>query len=102
MGDKITELRENLKSKEPCNHQVNELNLIFKNLIDKKDLDPEVAINFINQQRQIIQNEIQKITVAPGEKGKWLNWSDDVYLEEKLFPALFPYGIGGYLSSNIM
>ena len=102
MGDKIKELRENLKNKESCNHQVNELNLFFKNLIDKKDLDPEEAIKYINQQRQIIQNEIQKITVAPAEKGKWLNWSDDVYLEEKLFPALFPYGIGGYLSSNIM
>ena len=102
IGDKIKELREKLKSKESCNHQVNELSLIFNNLIDKKDLDPEVAVKYINQQRQIIHNEIQKITVAPGERGKWLNWSDDIYLEEKLFPALFPYGIGGYLSSNVM
>ena len=32
----------------------------------------------------------------------WMNWQDDLFLEEKLFPNLFPYGVGGYLSSNVM
>ena len=45
---------------------------------------------------------MEKICVAPGEEGKWKNWQSDLYLEEKLFPALFPYGIGGYLSSNML
>ena len=40
--------------------------------------------------------------MAPGEKGKWMNWLSDLYLEEKLFPALFPFGIGGFLSSQIL
>ena len=25
-----------------------------------------------------------------------------VFLEEKLFPSLYPYGFGGYLSSNLL
>ena len=31
-----------------------------------------------------------------------LNWQSDVFLEEKLFPALFPYGIGGFMSANVI
>ena len=30
------------------------------------------------------------------------NWYSDVFLEEKLFPSLYPYGFGGYLSSNLL
>ena len=45
---------------------------------------------------------MQKVFVAPGEGGKWKNWKSDLFLEEKLFPALFPFGIGGYLSSNML
>ena len=44
---------------------------------------------------------IEKISVAPGEKGKFQNWGDDVFLEEKCFPELFPFGVGGYLSRTI-
>lgn len=39
-----------------------------------------------------------KITVAPGEKGNFQNWGSDIFLEEKAFPHLFPYGKGGYLN----
>ena len=46
-------------------------------------------------------SKIEKISVAPGESGKFQNWSKDAFLEEKCFPELFPYGIGGYISSNI-
>ena len=37
-----------------------------------------------------------------GRGGNFENWENDIYLEEKLFPALFPYGIGGFLSTNML
>ena len=40
-------------------------------------------------------SRIEKISVAPGEKGKFQNWGEDVFLEEKCFPELFPFGTGG-------
>ena len=40
--------------------------------------------------------------MALGEQGKWQNWGSDIFLEEKMFPNLFPYGIGGYLSSSFL
>ena len=43
-------------------------------------------------------SRLEKISVAPGESGKFQNWGEDVFLEEKCFPELFPYGTGGYLS----
>ena len=30
-----------------------------------------------------------------------MNWGEDVFLEERCFPHLFPYGIGGYMSSTL-
>jgi hypothetical protein len=46
-------------------------------------------------------DRVAKISVAPGEKGNFKNWGDDVFLEEKCFPELFPFGTGGYMSSLI-
>ena len=48
-----------------------------------------------------LRSRLEKISVAPGEKGKFENWGDDVFLEEKCFPELFPFGVGGYLSMTI-
>ena len=45
--------------------------------------------------------KVAKIPVAPGEAGKFQNWGEDVFLEEKCFPEPYPFGIGGYLSSLI-
>ena len=44
-------------------------------------------------------SKMEKTAVAPGEKGKFQNWGEDIFLEEKCFPELFPFGTGGYLSS---
>ena len=33
--------------------------------------------------------------------GDFKNWKEDIYIEEKCFQELFPYGCGGYLSSFI-
>ena len=41
--------------------------------------------------------KIAKISIAPGESGTFQNWGEDIYLEEKCFPELFPFGNGGYL-----
>ena len=48
-----------------------------------------------------IKDRMEKIGIAPGEGGGFKNWGDDIFLEEKCFPSLFPYGYGGYLSSNM-
>ena len=45
--------------------------------------------------------KLAKISVAPGEFGKFQNWGDDIYLEEKCFPELYPFGRGGYLSTLV-
>ena len=50
--------------------------------------------------KNIIQ-KMEKIQIAPGEFGSFKNWGEDVFLEEKCFPHLFPYGVGGYLSTNL-
>ena len=39
------------------------------------------------------------VCVDPGEGGEIVNWREDVYVEEKCFPELFPFGCGGYLST---
>ena len=54
------------------------------------------------QKLKKIHDRMKKVTIAPGEKGSFQNWADDTYLEEKAFPTLFPFGVGGYLNSNII
>ena len=48
-----------------------------------------------------INSKMEKIVIAPGEEGKFHNWGEDIFLEEKCFPELYPYGYGGYLSTNM-
>ena len=59
-------------------------------------------LNFVSKQVKKIKKKIEEISVAPGEGGKFQNWGEDIFLEEKLFPQLFPFGIGGFLSSNLL
>ena len=91
-----------LPAKEQCNHPVNEVQNLFKSFIINKKTKPQDLENFIAKQKKEILKNLKKISVAPGEDGKWENWASDIFLEEKLFPALFPYGMYGYLSSNIL
>ena len=44
---------------------------------------------------------VEKICIAPGEKGSFQNWGEDAFLEEKCFPELFLFGHGGYVSSTL-
>ena len=94
--------RELLKKKPDCNHETNDLQNMFQKLIDKKNLSPEVISDYVNQQKRRVRQKVGKIFLAPGEDGNIQNWQSDIFLEEKLFPALFPYGLGGFMSSNVI
>ena len=96
----ISNLRSTLKHKEVCNHEENELNNLFNGML--KNGHPDDIYEFLNKKRDQVNENCQKIFVAPAESGKWINWEEDVYLEEKMFPQLFPYGLGGYLSSCML
>ena len=87
---------------EICTHDENDLNTIFENVIVGNKENIEKTFKYVNKQTKKIKDNIEKICVAPGEGGQWKNWQSDLYLEEKLFPALFPYGVGGFLSSNML
>ena len=91
-----------LKNKQDCNHEINDLQDLFNKLLDKKTLSPEAVSHYVKQQKDRVKHKVAKMFLAPGEGGKMLNWQSDVFLEEKLFPALFPYGIGGFMSANVI
>ena len=67
-------------------------------------LDPsgEANVNVSEKaKKKNIKDRMEKLVIAPGEKGSFQNWGEDIFLEEKCFTHLFPYGYGGYLSSNV-
>ena len=71
-------------------------------LILKERLDNDISLSKqADLQVKKVMKNLDKISVAPGEFGSFQNWGEDTYIEEKAFPALFPYGVGGYLSSCI-
>ena len=84
-----------------CNHEYNKLNDDIKKLIENRNKSNNTS-EFVGEHLLKIKENVKKVFVAPSEEGKWINWQSDLFLEEKLFPKLFPYGIGGYLSSNML
>ena len=70
-----------------CSHIVNELSSDIVNIIEEDEK---------------IKENAAKIAIEPRDHGKWINWQSDLFLEEKLFPKLFLFGIGGFLSSNML
>ena len=99
--DVIEQIREAYKGKPDCDHKVGEMSMFLKSLFEKSK-NPRALSDTLPKERNKIAANLEKLIVAPGEAGKWKNWGKDLYLEEKLFPHLFPYGIGGYLSSNLL
>ena len=85
-----------------CHHTVNELSNDIENIIEENEKNPRRTLDFVEKQTKKIKENAAKFSIAPGEHGKWMNWQSDLFLEEKLFPRLFPWGIGGYLSSNML
>ena len=53
----------------------------------------------LHKETNVKMAKLRKISVAPGEKSKFQNSGEDIFLEEKWFPDLFPFGHGGNLSS---
>ena len=84
-----------------CNHVETDLSRNLKDVLDSTS-DIFCARNHASETVRTIHEKARKIFVAPGEKGKFVNWRQNIFIEEMAFPALFPYGIGGYLSSNIL
>lgn len=90
------------KYPENCHHERKEIQNDIENFIKDNEYHPEKTMQFVRKQTRKIKENVEKLSLAPSEEGKWTNWKSDVFLEEKLFPKLFPYGVGGFLSSNIL
>ena len=65
---------------------------------EEDDVPEEETVRITNKHFSKTVQCLEKVAVAPGEKGKFQNWGEDAFLEETCFPELFPIGIGGYLS----
>ena len=74
--------------------QIMYINFLWLMKIKKIEVTSGLATN--------IKVQAGKIFVAPGENGNFMNLQENIFIEEMAFPALFPYGIGGYLSSNFL
>ena len=85
--------------KSNCDHEYNKVMSDIENIMENNAVH---STQFIEQQMKLIKERVAKVCVAPSETGEWKNWHSDVFLEEKLFPNLYPYGFGGYLSSNLL
>ena len=62
------------------------------------DEQAQLLSNKAKLQANRMKKKMEKISIAPGEEGRFQNWGEDIFLEEKMFPEKFPYGTGGYLS----
>ena len=84
-----------------CDHEETDFG---KNLNEVLELNSNVSKirDHANQTAKTIEKNAKKIFLAPGQHGNFVNWRENIFIEEKAFPALFPFGIGGYLSSNIL
>ena len=58
------------------------------------DHQTESLFRKVKKQVNQTKRKMEKIAVAPGEFGSFKNWGDDIYLEEKMFPEKFPFGVG--------
>ena len=89
-----------LKILDKCSHnEKHEGSTFFDEIleINRKEILVETKQFVKNQVKKIQKNlEDNIISIAPGEYGHMQFWgSNNVFLEEKMFPQLFPYGIGG-------
>ena len=82
-----------------CQHSnIYQTNNVYQFFMADEDKKIEVTSGLATN----IKVQAGKIFVAPGEKGNFMNLQENIFIEEMAFPALFPYGIGGYISSNIL
>ena len=98
----IEKIRERNLILDSCSHTYNDMSEFLNNIVFNKNKMPHDIKKYVEDQKNLIYENLKKISIAPGEKGQFQNWGSDIFLEEKLFPNLFPYGIGGFLSSNVL
>ena len=84
-----------------CHHRQNDLAHDIE-VVQANRNNPGGTAEFTCSQLKKIKKNSEVLEVAPTDKGKFVNWRSEIFLEEKLFPNLFPYGIGGFLSSNLL
>ena len=92
-----TEVINSVKS--PVRKSVN--NERLRKIIEPNKQEAKFLSNKAAKRFEKINKKMEKVQIAPGEFGEFKNWGEDIYLEEKCFPHIFPYGAGGYLSTNL-
>ena len=85
--------------KSPVRKSVN--NEKLRKIIQPNKQESNFLSNKSAKRFEKINRKMEKVQIAPGEFGEFKNWGEDIYLEEKCFPNIFPYGCGGYLSTNL-
>ena len=104
-GDQIPEFYPDCEVPDEVSTESENVTVTSNNFRENKVSCDRISIEQTEKSAQRIRKEItdnlRAVSVAPGENGEWVNWKEDVYLEEKCFPELFPRGIGGYLSTCI-
>ena len=102
LSDNGCELEQQMDKLISNRHEVeDEINDNLDIIFDPTQDQTEVMASISSEQARAAIEKMEKICVAPGEGGKFQNWKEDLFLEEKSFPDKFPYGTGGYLSSII-
>ena len=98
---KVSNLKSNIEGL-LCSNSEGNISIAFNKLLEMNENDDIGTNRFTSEIVRKIEEKAQKIFVAPGQEGKFMNWMEDIFIEEMAFPSLFPYGIGGYLTSNIL
>ena len=56
-----------------CHHQINNLSYDIENVINGNEINLEKTHRFVENQAKKIKANVQKLSLAPGEGGKWEN-----------------------------
>ena len=73
--------------------------LTIKELSNPNISQTQSISKLAKKKSRAIKKNLMKICVAPGEDGKFMSWSKDIFFEEMCFVEKFPFGTGGYISS---
>ena len=93
----VEDTADNVSASVPRKTKLNKTLQMYK---DPNNEDCDVLSKKTLDKTTNIRQKMEKVRIAPGEFGKFHNWGEDIFLEEKCFPHLYPFGCGGYLSTN--
>ena len=60
-----------------CHHKRNDLSHDIESVVMNNEFNPEKTQAFVNSQTREIKDNTEKLSIAPGEGGKWVNWYSD-------------------------